>query len=284
MKLSSSDIFKLVAEFVREDVGRGDITSEAIAPNSVTGKGKFIADEPFVLAGLEIADAVFAVLDAQVEIEAFAADGDLIQKDQCFARVSGPAEVLLTGERVALNLLRHLSGIATMTRRYVDAVKGTNTMVMDTRRTTPGLRVLERFAVLLGGGQNYRMGLDDGVLIQNNHAALIGGFKECIERVRQSGLDCLHRIEVEVSNRTDLSEAVAAGADTIFFTQVTPEQVRPMIEWARAERPDILLGVSGDVALEQAGAYAATGIDLLAVGTLTDAVRSASISFKISTK
>ena len=283
MKFSSSDIFKLVTEFVREDVGRGDITSEALAPNSVTSKGKFIADEEFVLAGLEVADAVFAVLDAQVEIEAFASDGDWVKKDDCFARVNGPGEVLLTGERVALNLLRHLSGIATLTRRYVDAVKGTRAMITDTRRTTPGLRLLERYAVLTGGGHNGRMGLDDGILIQNNHVALVGGIKESIGRVRETGVDCLHKIEVEVGSRADLAEAVSAGADVIFLTQLTPEQVAPLIEWTRSERPDLVIGVLGEVTLENARSYAETGVDMLAVGALTDAVRSVAISFKVST-
>ncbi len=283
MKFNSSEIFKLVADFVREDVGRGDITTEALASNGVSARGKFLAEERLVLAGLEMADAVFGVLEASVEIEAFASDGDWVKKDDCFARVSGPADVLLTGERVALNLMRHLSGIATLTRQYVDAIQGTHAVVIDTRMTTPGLRLLERYAVMSGGGHNYRMGLDDGILIQNNHVALVGGIKEAIERLREAGLDYLHKIEVEVSGRADLAEALGAGADVILFTRLVPEQLNALVQYAKSERADVLLGVTGEVPLDQARAYAETGIDLLAVDTLSGAARAAPISFKIST-
>jgi nicotinate-nucleotide pyrophosphorylase (carboxylating) len=282
MTLHPSDIFKLAAEFLAEDLGRSDITTEAVIPPAITARGSFIAKQDLILAGLEMADAVFAVLEAPVEIEAFVADGDRVKSGDVFARLKGSAEVLLTGERVALNILQHLSGIATLTRAYVDAVAGTNAKIVDTRKTTPGLRMLEKYAVLMGGGHNHRFGLDDGVLIKDNHLALVGSVTEAVERARRH-VGHLHKIEVEVSNLDDLREALAVTADVILLDNMPAPIVREAVQIARAQHPAVVLEASGGITLENVRQYAEAGVDYISVGALTHSAPAVDISFKIST-
>ncbi|MBA2339017.1 MAG: carboxylating nicotinate-nucleotide diphosphorylase, partial [Pyrinomonadaceae bacterium] len=170
-------LFSQIGGFLSEDLGRGDITTQATVMPNARARGRFIAKETMIIAGLEAAEAVFSTLDAQQQLEAFVSDGDEVEAGKVIARTSGFADVLLSGERVALNLLQRLSGIATLTRKYVGAIEGTNAKIVDTRKTTPGLRMLEKYAVLIGGGRNHRFGLDDGVLIKDNHIALAGGVR-----------------------------------------------------------------------------------------------------------
>ncbi|RMG48458.1 MAG: carboxylating nicotinate-nucleotide diphosphorylase [Acidobacteria bacterium] len=282
MRLSSSELFKLASEFIAEDLGRGDITTQAVLTTAVTARGRFIAKQDLVLAGLEVADAVFGVLESPVEIEAFAADGERIRQGDVFARVKGPADVLLMGERTALNVLRHLSGIATLTRAYVDAVAGTQAKILDTRKTTPGLRMLEKYAVLMGGGHNHRFGLDDGVLIKDNHLALVGDVRTAIERARRR-LGHLHKIEVEVKNLNELREALAASADLILLDNMTPEMVREAVQIARATAPHVLLEASGSITLDNVRQYAEAGVDYISVGAITHSAPAVDISLKITT-
>jgi nicotinate-nucleotide pyrophosphorylase (carboxylating) len=282
MKLNPPDMFKLAAEFLAEDLSRGDITTEAVISPAIMARGRFIAKQDLILAGLEIADAVFAVLEAPVEIEAFVADGDRVKAGDVFARVRGPAEVLLTGERVALNVLQHLSGIATLTRAYVDAVAGTRAKIVDTRKTTPGLRMLEKYAVLMGGGHNHRFGLDDGVLIKDNHLALTGSVKEAVERARRK-VGHLHKIEVEISNLDDLREALTAKADVILLDNMPVALVREAVQITRAQHPDVMLEASGAITLENVRQYAEAGVDYISVGAITHSAPAVDISFKLST-
>lgn len=282
MKLNTSELFKLASEFIAEDLGRGDITTQAVLTAAVTARGRFIAKQDLVLAGLEVADAVFGVLESPVEIEAFAADGERVRQGDVFARVKGPADILLMGERTALNVLRHLSGIATLTRAYVDAVAGTKAKILDTRKTTPGLRMLEKYAVLMGGGHNHRFGLDDGVLIKDNHLALVGDVRTAIERARRH-LGHLHKIEVEVKNLNELREALAASADLILLDNMTPEMVREAVQIARATAPHVLLEASGSITLDNVRQYAEAGVDYISVGAITHSAPAVDISFKITT-
>src|SRR3954470_24614017 len=205
--LDEGALFSQIGAFLNEDIGRGDITTQSILMRSQSAKGRFIAKEAMVVCGLEAAEAVFSTLDSQQQIEAFVADGDEVEAGKVIARTTGFADVLLAGERVALNLMQRLSGIATLTRRYVQAVEGTRAQIVDTRKTTPGLRMLEKYAVLSGGGRNHRFGLDDGVLIKDNHIALAGGVGAAVEQARAQ-VGHLHKIEVEVSNEADLREAI----------------------------------------------------------------------------
>lgn len=278
--LDDNALFSQVGAFLNEDIGRGDITTQAIVSRNAHARGRFIAKEPLVVAGLEVAEAVFASLDSQQQIEAFVADGDEVEAGKTIARTNGFADVLLAGERVALNLLQRLSGIATLTRQFVRAVEGTRAQIVDTRKTTPGLRMLEKYAVVVGGGRNHRFGLDDGVLIKDNHIALAGGVATAVERARRS-VGHLHKIEVEVSNERDMREAIASGADILLLDNLAPEETARLVNIARELAPDVLIEVSGGITLENVRAYAETGADFISVGALTHSARAVDISFKI---
>lgn len=278
--LDEGALYSEVGLFLREDLGRGDITTQATVTRNSRARGRFLAKEKMVVAGLEAAEAVFNTLDAQQQIEAFISDGEEAEAGKVIARTSGFADVLLAGERVALNLLQRLSGIATITRAYVRAVEGTQAQIVDTRKTTPGLRMLEKYAVLLGGGRNHRYGLDDGVLIKDNHIALAGGVGAAVKRAREQ-VGHLHKIEVEVSNERDLREAITSGADIVLLDNLAPEQAQQMVELARSLSPQVTLESSGGITLENVRAYAEAGVDLISVGALTHSARAMDISFKI---
>ncbi len=282
MRLNPSDLFKLAGDFLAEDVGRGDITTEAVVLPGVRARGRFIAKQELVVAGLEVADAVFAVLDSSVEIEAFVTDGDRVRAGEVFARVDGPAEVLLMAERTALNLLQHLSGIATLTRAFVEAIAGTRAQIVDTRKTLPGLRMLQKYAVLVGGGRNHRFGLDDGILIKDNHIALAGSVRTAIERARKHA-GHMHKIEVEVSTMDDLREALEARADIILLDNMSPEMVREAVRLIREQAPEVLVEASGGITLENVRAYAEAGVDFISIGALTHSAPAADISLKLTT-
>ena len=198
--IDSSEILGDIGEFLREDIGRGDITTQATVSPDVRGMGKFLAKEKLVICGLEVAEAVFAHLDPESpELDSTFNEGDEVEAGTIFATLKGYADVLLTGERVALNLMQRMSGVATLTRAYVKAIEGTGATIIDTRKTTPGLRMLEKYAVTVGGGKNHRFGLDDGVLIKDNHIALAGGITKAVVAAKLK-VGHLHKIEVEISN------------------------------------------------------------------------------------
>jgi nicotinate-nucleotide pyrophosphorylase (carboxylating) len=278
--LDEGALFSQIGAFLNEDMGRGDITTQSVVARSRSAKGRFIAREAMTVAGLEAAEAVFSTLDSQQQIEAFVSDGDEVEAGKVIARTSGFADVLLAGERLALNLLQRLSGIATLTRQFVRAVEGTRAVIVDTRKTTPGLRMLEKYAVLTGGGRNHRFGLDDGVLIKENHVALAGGVAVAVERARKA-VGHLHKVEVEVSKERDLREAVEAGADILLLEGQTPEEARRLVELARSLAPNVLLEAAGGITLENVRAYAEAGVDLISVGALTQTARATDIGFKI---
>lgn len=279
----SSYLVAGIAEFLAEDIGRGDITTQACVREDVRGKGKFLAKEDLVVCGLAIAEAVFIHLDEESpEIETSANEGDEVSAGTVFATLNGYADVLLTGERVALNLLQRMSGVATLTRAYVKAVEGTNAQIVDTRKTTPGLRMLEKYAVTVGGGKNHRMGLDDGVLIKDNHIALAGGITEAVVMAKQK-VGHLHKIEVEISNWAQLREAIEAGADIVMLDNQTPEEARKLVEMARQLNPHVLLEASGGMDLDRVRSFAEAGVDLISVGRLTHSAKAVDISFKIQT-
>jgi nicotinate-nucleotide pyrophosphorylase (carboxylating) len=278
--LDEGALFSQIGAFLSEDLGRGDITTQATVTRNSRARGRFLAKEPMVVAGLEAAEAVFSTLDSQQQIEAFASDGEEVEAGKVIARTSGFADVLLAGERVALNLLQRLSGIATLTRKYVRAIEGTHAQIIDTRKTTPGLRMLEKYAVLSGGARNHRFGLDDGVLIKDNHIALAGGIKAAVERARES-IGHLHKIEIEVSAEKDLREAIKSGADILLLDNLSPEETARMVGVARELQPHIALESSGGITLENVRAYAEAGVDLISIGALTHSARAMDISFKI---
>jgi nicotinate-nucleotide pyrophosphorylase (carboxylating) len=261
-----------VRPFLAEDVGEGDVTAEAVVPSDARLEATILLEEEGVLCGLKLVEAVFRELDADVRFEPVARDGDWVQG--AVARVSGSAGALLTGERTALNLLGRLSGIATLTRRYVDAVAGTGAVVLDTRKTTPGLRALEKLAVRTGGGTNHRFGLYDAVLIKDNHLRLGGGVAASVRRAKDTGLP----VEVECETLDDVQAAVDAGADTILLDNMTPAQLREAVGLiggrARTE-------ASGGITLETIPEVAASGVDAISVGALTHSARSLDVSMEV---
>ncbi|MBD0327390.1 MAG: carboxylating nicotinate-nucleotide diphosphorylase [Pyrinomonadaceae bacterium] len=278
--LDEGALFSQIGAFLAEDLGRGDITTQSTVTRNARARGRFLAKEAMVVAGLEAAEAVFSTLDSQQQIEAFATDGEEVEAGKVIARTSGFADVLLAGERVALNLMQRLSGIATLTRRYVRAVEGTDAQIVDTRKTTPGLRMLEKYAVAAGGARNHRFGLDDGVLIKDNHIALAGGVAAAVERARET-VGHLHKIEIEVSTEKDLREAIKSGADILLLDNLTPEETSRMVSIARELAPNVALESSGGITLDNVRAYAETGVNLISIGALTHSARAMDISFKI---
>jgi nicotinate-nucleotide pyrophosphorylase (carboxylating) len=281
--LDTEFIYDAVNAALDEDLGRGDVTSRSVVRPGARGRGSFIAKQEFVLAGLEVADAVFSSFDFNLQIESAASDGEQLRSGKVFARVYGEAQVLLAAERVALNFLQRLSGIATLTRRYVDAIAGTAAKIVDTRKTTPGLRMLEKYAVTVGGGRNHRLGLDDGVLIKDNHLALAGGVAEAVRRAREV-VGHLHKIEVEVTSLEQAREALRSKADILLLDNMAPEAVRQAVELVRAAEPGerhTLTEASGGVTLDNVRAYAEAGVDLISIGALTHSAPAVDISFKI---
>ncbi len=276
-------ILSSIAEFLSEDLGRGDITTQACVAPEVRGTGRFLAKENLVVCGLAVAEAVFIHLDEDSpEIEATVNEGTEVEAGTVFALLRGYADVLLAGERVALNLIQRMSGIATLTRQYVKAIEGTGAQIVDTRKTTPGLRMLEKYAVTVGGGKNHRLGLDDGVLIKDNHIALSGGITEAVTMAKKK-VGHLHKIEVEITNWAQLREAIEAGADIVMLDNQTPEEAAKLVEMSRQLNPNVLIEASGGMDLDRVRFYAEAGVDLISVGRITHSARAVDISFKIQT-
>lgn len=285
LPLDHDYIFDAVERALLEDLGRGDITSRATIRTAARGVGSFLAKQDLVLAGIEVADAVFSWFDIETQIQSTANDGDEIKAGKVFARVGGEAQTLLTAERTALNFLQHLSGIATKTKLFVDAIAGTDAQIVDTRKTVPGLRMLEKYAVTCGGGRNHRLGLDDGVLIKDNHIALAGGIAEAVRRAREA-VGHLHKIEVETATLEQVHQALQANADIIMLDNMTPEQVRECVTAVKASASEdrrALTEASGGITLDNVRAYAEAGVDLISIGAITHSAPAVDISFKIRT-
>ncbi len=282
MHLSQRALYDLASHFLDEDVGFGDITTLAMVPAQAQGQGRLLAKAPLVLAGLEMARAVFHAADPAVSLQSTVHDGDWLTPGSVFAELHGPGQALLTAERVALNLLQRLSGVATLTRRYVEAVQHTDARIIDTRKTTPGLRALEKYAVRVGGGHNHRFGLADGVLIKDNHIAIVGNIATAVAMVRASASH-LQRIEVEVDCLTQIPEALAAGTDAILLDNMTPEETLEAVHMVRKAPggEHILLESSGGVTLETVRNYAEAGVDLISSGALTHSAPAVDISLEV---
>lgn len=268
---------ELIDLALREDIGGGDITSVATVPAGHQAQGTLLAKAPGVISGLEVAREVFQRVDPAVTLTPLVHDGQRVEAKTPIATVAGPARSLLASERVALNLLQRLSGVATVTARYVDAVCGTHARIVDTRKTTPGLRALEKAAVRHGGGHNHRFGLTDGVLIKDNHLAAVGGpdrVARAIALAREAAPHTL-RIEVEVATLQELAEALGAAADIVMLDNMDVETMREAVEMTAGRA---LLEASGGVSLDTVAAIAATGVDLISVGALTHSAPALDIS------
>jgi len=261
---------------LREDMPEGDITSEGIIPADALSEAIFLAKEDGILAGLAIARRVFEKIDPSVEFVERTKDGAAFKKTDILARLKGPTVALLKGERTALNFLQRLSGIATVTRRFVDAVQGTKAKILDTRKTTPGLRLLEKYAVKMGGGANHRLSLSDMVLIKDNHLRHVGSVAEAVRRARAAVKPGI-RIEVEAAELAQVRDALAAGADMIMLDNMLIETMREAVTIAAGRVP---LEASGTVSLERVRAVAETGVDFISVGALTHSARAVDISLE----
>ena len=272
-------IRELVARALAEDVGAGDLTGEATVPPGASARATLTQKQPGVLAGIEAAHEVFVQAGAD-HFDAVAAEGEWREQvPAVVVRLAGPARSLLAGERVALNLLGHLSGVATLTARFVRAVEGTGVRILDTRKTTPGLRALEKAAVAAGGGGNHRFGLDDAVLIKENHSALAGGVEEAVRRARQAHPE--QPVEAECRDLGELKAALEAGAARVLLDNMSPGELRRAVGFAREALPQVELEASGGVTLANVAEIAATGVDFISVGALTHSAPALDLSMSV---
>ena len=270
----SDEILACIKKALAEDVGPGDVTTNAIVPADAVMNGQIVAKEAGVAAGLDIASLVYRLLDERVHFEACVAEGTLVENQQVLARVSGPARALLTGERTALNFVGRISGIATLTQRFVSAVAGTNAVILDTRKTVPGLRSLDKLAVRRGGGQNHRAGLYDMVLIKDNHIDFAGSLGEAVRRARLQA----NKLVIEVETRTleDVATALELGVERILLDNMSLEMMRQAVE-LNAGRAR--LEASGNISLQTVRQVAETGVDFISAGVLTHSPKALDISF-----
>jgi nicotinate-nucleotide pyrophosphorylase (carboxylating) len=275
--LLSPHLDRLIDLALEEDLGPGDVTTQALIPPELQGEAQIRAKETLVVAGLPVAARVFQKLDAALVWAADLDEGQEAAPGQVLARLTGPVAAILTGERVALNFLQHLSGIATFTRRMVAQVAGSGAVLVDTRKTTPGWRVLEKYAVRLGGGRNHRLGLYDGVLIKNNHLAAVGSISAAVRQARERAHHLLE-IEVEVTDLKGLREALEAGADLILLDNMDDATLRRAVELARGRAK---LEASGSMTRERLPQAAATGVNFISVGALTHSAPAVDIHLRL---
>ena len=270
-------IDKIIDNALAEDLGPGDLTTEALIDPLIKGKARLVAKEEIVLAGIEIFGKVLSRLDPEIAVECNFQDGDVVANGQDVGVVKGSLCGILSGERTALNFLQHLSGIATLTRGYVDKTDPSKVRVIDTRKTTPGLRILEKYAVRVGGGYNHRFGLFDGVLIKDNHIAAVGSISKAVAKIRATVPHTV-RIEVEVDDIKGLGQALEAGADAILLDNMSVKEIEEAVSIARGS---VLLEASGGITLESIEDISQTGVNLISVGAITHSARSVDISLEM---
>jgi nicotinate-nucleotide pyrophosphorylase (carboxylating) len=307
MNWDSPEISALVRGALKEDIGSGDVTLMALVPRPASARARIIAKQELVAAGLPIAERVFRALDTHIVFTALAQEGAAVRKGETLAELSGSAAAVLSGERTALNFLARLCGIATLARKFVDALAGTRAQIRDTRKTTPLLRALEKYAVRTGGGANHRFGLYDAILIKENHIALAGGVKPALDRThafaaqagdtgremtayesyrpaesKPPGQQALP-VQIEVRNEAELREALSCGAEAILLDNQTPAEAARLVSIARRVRPDCVIEISGGITLSNARAYAEAGADFLSSGALTHSAPAADLTLLVET-
>jgi len=268
----------LIKRALEEDIGYGDITTQSLIPAGQISRGVFIVKSPGVVAGIQVSEAVFRQLDSEITFEIFKNDGEVVVPGDVIAVVQGRTRALLTGERTALNFLQRLSGIATKTRKVVELIKDSSTRLVDTRKTTPGLRVLEKYAVSVGGARNHRFGLFDGVMIKDNHIQAVGNIGEAVAMARQKVPHTV-KIEVEVEDLAQLREAVEAGADIIMLDNMGVDKMTEAVSIAGGR---VLLEASGGIKESNIAEVARTGVDFISMGALTHSATSLDISLDLA--
>lgn len=273
---NNPQVEQIITLALNEDIGTGDITTLSTIPADKTATGRFVAKEDMIICGIDLAAHIFGRVDPSIELKANFKDGDAVKKGDVIAVVSGNAQNVLTGERTALNFMQRLTGIATRTHASVAEVAGTNAKITDTRKTTPGLRVLEKYAVRVGGGTNHRFNLADGVLIKDNHIAVSGGIKNAVKNARAVIPHTL-KIEVEVETKEQLAEALDAGADIIMLDNMSYDLMRECVGLVAGRA---LVEASGNMGEKNLREVAETGVDIISIGALTHTVKAADISLK----
>ena len=304
MDWHSEKIEKVVRDALAEDIGQGDASTAATTPQNAVARAHILARQTLVCAGLPLAENVFRALDPDMHVACLHADGSFVEPGARLVEMRGNAAAILTGERTALNFLSHLCGIATYTRRFVEQLATTRTRIRDTRKTTPGLRLLEKYAVKVGGGMNHRLGLYDAILLKENHIALAGGIKVALDKAHTyvapksppprtasaydaAGLDpevvgpAPLAVEIEVRDERELMEALGAGAEAVLLDNMTPERAEQCVKIARGMRPGCVIEISGGITLENAHAYAKAGADFLSSGRLTHSAPAANLSLLV---
>jgi len=266
----------IILRALKEDMPMGDITTESTVPEDETSCARLIAKEDIVVAGLEVFCRVFTLLDRNVYFERYVNDGDKVKTGTVILRISGNSRAMLKAERTALNLLQRMSGIATATRKFVDILEGTNAKIVDTRKTAPGLRYLDKMAVRMGGGTNHRFNLSDGVLIKDNHIKASGGITAAVKRAKERVPHTV-KIEVETETMEQVKEALAAGADIIMLDNMKPEEMKEAVAYINGRA---LTEASGNITADNLAIVAKTGVDLISSGSLTHSVKAAYISLK----
>ena len=270
-------IDKIIKQALLEDIGTGDITTESIIPSNLKAKGIIKTSEEGVVAGLDIVHLVFQKLDSEIIFQEKIKDGTKISRNKVLAEIAGSAQTILQGERVALNFLQRMSGIATITSKFCQEVKDFPVRIVDTRKTTPGLRILEKYAVRMGGGYNHRFGLYDAVLIKDNHIAVAGGIKSAVNSIRKQ-ISHTVKIEVEVENLSQLQEALEMKVDIIMLDNMDLNTMKKAVKMVKGK---VLIEASGGITLEKVREIAQTGVDLISIGSLTHSVKSLDISMEI---
>ena len=261
---------------LQEDIGHGDVTTFLLIPEDTKSKAHFIAKEKFVIAGIPFVQEVFRILDPSITFKNFYHDGSKVIKGDVIAEISGRTQTILKGERVSLNILQRLSGIATLTSMYIKRIEGVKVKIVDTRKTTPCLRFMEKYAVRVGGGNNHRFGLFDGILIKDNHIKALGGIKKAVREAKKG--HHLFKIEVEVKNLRELNEAIEAGADIVMLDNMSIRDIKEAVKIAKGK---VMLEASGNVTLDNVREIAETGVDLISVGAITHSAVAVDISLKI---
>jgi len=279
--LDLSLIRPIIQSALREDIGRGDITSQAIVPSSLTGKACIIAEEEGILAGIEVAKEVFRLTSGEkVEFISQLKDKDSLKGGLPVLILQTSALAILKGERVALNFLGRLSGIATLTKEYVDLASPFGVKILDTRKTTPNLRILEKYAVRMGGGLSHRFGLDSGILIKDNHIRICGSLKKAVERIRQA-IPPFWKIEVEADGLSEVKEAVELGVEAIMLDNMGLKEIKKAVDLIRQQAKEIIIEASGGINLENVAEVAKSGVDLISVGSLTKAAKNLNMHLEI---
>ena len=276
MKITDPKIRHMINVALSEDIGEGDITSEVLVKDNLFGKAIIIAKQEGILAGLQVAKMVFQMVDPKIILSSLKQDGERIKKEDKVALIQGKVKGIISAERTALNFLQKLSGIATLTAKYVERIKGTKAKILDTRKTTPGLRILEKYAVKTGGGENHRMGLFDMILIKENHIKAAGGISPAVKKAKSKYRK--KRIEVEVGSLNEVKEAIQSAPDWIMLDNMKIKEMKKAVRMIRSANPDIKIEASGGVNLRNVRKIAWTEVDFISVGALTHSAPALDLS------